>query len=1265
MALVTETVATAIIGQLVDTVFSYADGSWWPIANAVKAEVEKLHVALPQVKAVLHATQRGKINQRDPNLEVWMWQFRDAMEEAEDVLDEIEYCKLEEKVRARDNMVTGPFSGCKRKLVSVFKRAIVNDRVLKKLRDAVKGLETVVAGVRPFVELVRGLNQEVAAYNFRQTGPLLADTVIGREKEKIMIFEWLTTEVDGNFQEPLSAFVIFGAGGMGKTTFAQLVCNDQNVKENFEQIAWACVSDNDNIVDAATVIKMIIEDFIKKKCDLGNLSTLQTSLQEIVSTKKFLLVLDDVWRDDTSSEWEKILAPLKSGQRGSKILLTTRMESVAHMIAGLMNGEKKILRLEGLCEKDFITLLFRYAFAGTNPDEYQHLHEIGNQMAKKLWACPLAAKVIGGVLNNTLNFEYWNKVLREDLPDVQTSKDDIMGILKLSYYHLPSNLQSCFRYCSIFPRDVILGEKYLVEKWMGSGLIPKHEHGKRPEDIAHEYLGQLTAKSFLIKEKVRHDAPNDNVYRIHDLLHNLAQSLSIGECLRITERAMHIPPTIRHLSIKAKNIDNLKEIGHLKKLHTLEITCEEHDLDDNLGLNEILMGMKSLRSLSVYTRAITNLPSCIGDLIHLRSISFEGQRTSKQNICRVPESFFQLYHLMLFSLRDQIDIEECGLEGMCNLINLRYLEVFCHQDTSIPWVGNLHSLQELNDFCVRKDTGYSIAELKHLTELRKLCIHDLHNINNPCEALEANINQKYRLKALSLNWSKGNRDRDKLVANNLRPPVNLNELEISGYSGIRPPNWMIDQSMCNLVSVTLSSCFKLKILPPLGQISSLRHLNLNGLTTVKQFGDSLYGRNGTCTIFPSLTELEIYNMPEWIEWTGVDDKPLFPRLEMLYINDCPKLKDIPTLTPSLKRLSISHAGLGTLPGLYQLAGNGREGASSTSFAPSLSSLYVVECPNITTLVGSPLLHQLENNHVLENLSIKNCRSLLHIPVKLLVELNFLSRLTIFDCPKLIAHGSIQLPKRLKCLSFGSCGDLEPLIFRSLQDLTALVELRITNCRSIQSLPPRVVFSNLKNLSELSIDECNDLTSLGGIEELTALRSLTIQKCEKLIEISLLQPPIISENNETGLAGHHLMLEKLQELLIDHSSLLMLIPLRNLKTVRSLRIWDSCRIASLPEQWLLQNRFSLQNLTLRGVLSLQSLPSSLESMHCLRDLTIQGARLLSSLPNLPASLKYLTIRGCQAELKDMCGSENGIYWSKISHIQTMLIESVEDENSHQI
>jgi hypothetical protein len=95
------------------------------------------------------------------------------------VIDEIEYYKLEEKVRAGNNKVNGSFSGCKRKLESVFRKAYVNDKVLKKLREVVKVLKTAAASVGRFLDLVRGLNQEASVYNFRQTGPLLVDTVIG------------------------------------------------------------------------------------------------------------------------------------------------------------------------------------------------------------------------------------------------------------------------------------------------------------------------------------------------------------------------------------------------------------------------------------------------------------------------------------------------------------------------------------------------------------------------------------------------------------------------------------------------------------------------------------------------------------------------------------------------------------------------------------------------------------------------------------------------------------------------------------------------------------------------------------------------------------------------------------------------------------------------------------------------------------------------------------------------------------------------------
>jgi NB-ARC domain len=1004
------------------------------------------------------------------------------------------------------------------------------------------------------------------------------------------------------------------------------------------------VSDNDSVFDAVTVTKMIIEDFSKKNCEFINLSTLQTTLQEIVASKKFMLVLDDIWRDDTRSEWEKIMAPLKYCQKGSCILLTTRMESVANMIAGLIEGKKEKMRLEGLEEKNFVALLFRHAFAGTNPNEYQHLHETGIQIAKKLWACPLAAKVVGGVLNNNIKFNYWKKILEEDILHAQTSMDGIMEILKLSYYHLPPHLQLCFRYCGIFPQDIELEEEYLVKKWMGSGLIQQHEHGKRPEDVAHDYLEQLTAKSFFSKESSFSGARNYYIYRIHDLLHDLARSLSANECLRLTDDAMNIPLTTRHLSIRTENVSILRKIHNLNKLRTFEFTCTKDDLENNLGLNEILSGMKSLRLLSINTRAIKVLPGRIGDLIHLRYLSFQGRRVESKGFCGIPVSFHKLYHLILFKLSDSIEIQDSKLEGMCKLINLRYLYLHCcGGQTSVPQVGNLHYLQELNHYYVKTKEGHSISELKHLTQLCKLHIHNLQNIRNPSDALGVDLNQKRHLKSLGLCWDDGERDEDEQTAENLKPPFNLNKLYIYCYSGIRSPSWLIDRSFCNLTSVTLRYCNRLEHLPPLGQIKSLSYLSLYGLKAVKQIGSSLYNNNGigTSIVFPSLRNLDIRDMPELEEWNGIDSKLFLPRLEMLQIANCPKLREIPNLPSCLKKFKVSSAALYTVPGFYQLPCESGKGVLSSLLAPSLA------CP-------------------LESLTTRNCRSLFYMPVEFFQELKFLSSLHVSDCPNLKPRlSSIQLPKRLKHLCFGNCGNLEPLLLRSLKDLTSLVELTMNNCASIQLLPCGE-FSKLTNLRELHLLHCKALESLGGVEELTSLGKLSIRKCEKLVEVSLLQRPLISKiNNQEYIANNRSMLDKLQILQMDHSSLLLLHPLKNLRLVRTLRIHNGFQITSLPEQWLIQNRFSLEHLRLHGVSSLQSLPPSLGSMCCLQSLSISGARLLTSLPGLPASLKSLTITGCQHDLKNMCQKDNGVYKSMISHILEVIIEPINEEENQKL
>ena len=58
------------------------------------------------------------------------------------------------------------------------------------------------------------------------------------------------------------------------------------------------------------------------------MNTLINDLQKEIDGKRYLLVLDDVWNDD-SQKWDSLKRLILSGERGSRILVTTREEKVA------------------------------------------------------------------------------------------------------------------------------------------------------------------------------------------------------------------------------------------------------------------------------------------------------------------------------------------------------------------------------------------------------------------------------------------------------------------------------------------------------------------------------------------------------------------------------------------------------------------------------------------------------------------------------------------------------------------------------------------------------------------------------------------------------------------------------------------------------------------------------------------------------------------------------------------------------------------------
>ncbi|XP_070682903.1 putative disease resistance RPP13-like protein 1 [Malus domestica] len=86
---------------------------------------------------------------------------------------------------------------------------------------------------------------------------------------------------------------IVGMGGIGKSTLAQLVYKD--VKGDFDVQAWVFVGGE---IDILQIAQTIHGKITKNPCTITDLDLLSEELEGVLTGKKFLFVLDDVWSED-------------------------------------------------------------------------------------------------------------------------------------------------------------------------------------------------------------------------------------------------------------------------------------------------------------------------------------------------------------------------------------------------------------------------------------------------------------------------------------------------------------------------------------------------------------------------------------------------------------------------------------------------------------------------------------------------------------------------------------------------------------------------------------------------------------------------------------------------------------------------------------------------------------------------------------------------------------------------------------------------------
>ncbi|XP_028549134.1 uncharacterized protein LOC114579261 [Dendrobium catenatum] len=169
--------------------------------TGMKKELERLRENHPKIQAVVFAANQAQISDQNPALNKWIWQLRDAIDEADDLLDEFEYMKHKEQLtktteETKKRKVTNFIFEIPRKIFKIGERVLKMDPNLKRLEEAVQKLDKVSADVTTFLHLIDSAKQEykeqeVQFYKTRETGYLPKNDLIGRGKDKEVVMEWL------------------------------------------------------------------------------------------------------------------------------------------------------------------------------------------------------------------------------------------------------------------------------------------------------------------------------------------------------------------------------------------------------------------------------------------------------------------------------------------------------------------------------------------------------------------------------------------------------------------------------------------------------------------------------------------------------------------------------------------------------------------------------------------------------------------------------------------------------------------------------------------------------------------------------------------------------------------------------------------------------------------------------------------------------------------------------------------------------------------
>ncbi|CAN6699445.1 unnamed protein product [Malus baccata var. baccata] len=345
-----------------------------------KKELDELSESLMEIQEYLgdvaHQPQDRGVAVRN-----WVKKLKNVAHDANEVLEDINYEVLRRKVEIQDHM--------KKKVLNFFSLSnpiLFRQKMAHKIKNISASL-AVLKSKASFIGLVaRRVDPTLPGMGNRETVSSFGhnEKIFGRET---IVSDIIATLIESkNQEEYLSVKAVVGLGGLGKTTLAKSIFNDDAIGRHFQEKMWVCVS---NTFEVNSILNRMLESLNSNRTGVTSREALLNSLKERLTGKRYMLILDDVWNEDEDlwSSFKDCLSALNSAT-GSIALVTTRSAKVASITETMPRCDLGFLPVE-----DCWSILKGEALSNGNALPLDSDQErIGKDIAKKCAGLPLVAK---------------------------------------------------------------------------------------------------------------------------------------------------------------------------------------------------------------------------------------------------------------------------------------------------------------------------------------------------------------------------------------------------------------------------------------------------------------------------------------------------------------------------------------------------------------------------------------------------------------------------------------------------------------------------------------------------------------------------------------------------------------------------------------------------------------------------------------------------------------------------------------------------------